>query len=54
MIAGGAGQTPWERMGAEQQAQLADQIREEIMFQYGLIPGTREQYAQMQGVDGLS
>ena len=54
MIAGGAGQTPWERMGADQQAQLAADLKQQIMMQYGLIPGTREQYAQMQGVDGLS
>lgn len=54
MIAGGEGLTPWERMGADQQAQLAADLKQQIMMQYGLIPGTREQYAQMQGVDGLS
>jgi len=42
---GGEGLTPWERMGAEQQAEYAQQLEQQIMAQYGLIPGTREQYA---------
>ncbi len=42
---GGEGLTPWERMGAEQQAEYAQQLEQQILRQYGLIPGTREQYA---------
>ena len=53
-LTGGEGMTPYERMSAEQQAQFAEQLRQQILTQYGLIPGTREQYAQMSGVDGLS
>ena len=44
-IMGGEGLTPWERMGAEQQAQYAQELEQQIMAQYGIIPGTREQYA---------
>jgi len=44
-IGGGEGQTPYERMGAEQQQQLAEELRKQILTQYGLVPGTREQYA---------
>lgn len=44
-IAGGQGQTPYERMGEAQQKQLAEQLKQQIFAQYGLVPGTREQYA---------
>ena len=44
-LMGGEGLTPWERMGAEQQAQYAQELEQQIMAQYGIIPGTREQYA---------
>lgn len=44
-LMGGQGLTAWERMGAEQQAQYAQQLEQQILTQYGLIPGTREQYA---------
>ena len=44
-LGGGKGQTPYERMGEEQQAELAKELRQQILTQYGLIPGTREQYA---------
>ena len=45
-LMGGAGETPWERMSAEQQAQYAQQLEQQILSQYGLLPGTREQFAQ--------
>ena len=45
VLMGGEGLTPWERMGAEQQAQYAQELEQQIMAQYGLIPGSREQYA---------
>ena len=44
-IMGGEGLTAWERMGAEQQAQYAQELEQQILRQYGLIPGSREQYA---------
>ena len=44
-LGGGKGQTPYERMGEEQQAELAKELRKQILTQYGLVPGTREQYA---------
>ena len=44
-LMGGEGLTPWERMGAEQQAQYAQELEQQILRQYGLIPGSREQYA---------
>ena len=44
-LMGGQGLTAFERMGAEQQAAYAQQLEQQILTQYGLIPGTREQYA---------
>ena len=44
-LMGGQGQTAWERMGAQQQEQYAQQLEQQILSQYGLIPGSREQYA---------
>ena len=46
-LMGGAGETPWERMGAQQQAQFAADLEQQILAQYGLVPGTREQFAQV-------
>lgn len=45
LIMGGKGQTAWERMSEQQQAEYAQQLEKQIMAQYGIIPGTREQYA---------
>ncbi len=44
-LMGGEGLTPWERMNAEQQAQFAADLEQQILTQYGIIPGTREQFA---------
>ena len=44
-LMGGQGLTAFERMGAEQQALYARQLEQQILAQYGIIPGTREQYA---------
>lgn len=43
-IAGGQGLSPYERLGAEQQVQMRDDITQQVMQAYGLIPGTRDQY----------
>ena len=45
LVMGGQGLTPFERMGAEQQAAFAADLERRILAQYGLLPGTREQYA---------
>ena len=50
VLMGGSGQTPWERMGAQEQAAFAEELKGQILAQYGLIPGTREQYAQQPGL----
>ena len=44
-ISGGEGQTPYEKMGTEQQEAFAKQLRQQILTEYGIVPGTREQYA---------
>jgi len=44
-LMGGYGETPWERMSAEQQQQFAAQLEQQILAQYGILPGTREQFA---------
>ena len=46
-LMGGKGQTAWERMGEEQQAQYAAELEQKFLQQYGLLPGSREQYAQV-------
>ena len=44
-LMGGEGLTPYERMGAEQQKQFAQDLEQQFLAQYGmLVPGTREQY----------
>ena len=44
-LMGGEGLTPYERMGAAQQKQYADELEQQFLAQYGLlVPGTREQY----------
>ena len=44
-LMGGEGMTPYERMGAAQQKQYADELEQQFLAQYGLlVPGTREQY----------
>ena len=44
-LMGGEGLTAWERMTSQQQGQYAQQLENQILAQYGLLPGTREQYA---------
>jgi hypothetical protein len=53
-LMGGEGLTAWERMGAEQQAQYAKELEQQILTQYGLLPGTREQYADPSTGYGVS
>ena len=44
-LTGGEGLTAFERLSAEQQKEFAQQLQAQILAQYGLLPGTREQYA---------
>lgn len=46
LLMGGKGQTAWERMGEQEQAAFAQNLENQILAQYGLLPGTREQFAQ--------
>ena len=50
VLGGGAGQTPYERMSAEQQAQFAEQIRRQTLAGAGLIPGVQERYFDNTGM----
>jgi hypothetical protein len=49
-IGGGAGQTPYERMSAEQQALFAEQIRRQTLSGMGLVPGAQERYFDNTGM----
>ena len=44
-VTGGEGLTAYERLSTEQQKEFAEQLRGQILAQYGMLPGTREQYA---------
>ena len=46
LVSGGSGQTPWEKMGDDQRQQMRQELEQQILWQYGLVPGTREQYAR--------
>ena len=46
-LTGGEGLTAWERMGAKEQQEFAENLEQQILAQYGLIPGSREQYVGM-------
>ena len=43
-LLGGSGQTPYERLSAEQQELLREQITQQVMSAYGLLPSTRDRY----------
>ena len=43
-IMGGKGETPFERLSTEQQAQMEQQVRQQVLSQYGLLPGVRPEY----------
>ncbi len=38
------GLTPYERLNEKQQAQLKEQITQNVLAAYGLLPGTRDRY----------
>ena len=45
LLMGGKGQTGFEKLNEQQQQQYAADLENQILAQYGLLPGTREQYA---------
>ena len=47
---GGTGQTAYERMSADQQAQFAAQIRQQTLATAGLVPGVRDQFMYENGI----
>jgi hypothetical protein len=49
-LMGGTGQTAYERMSAEQQAQFAEQIRRQTLAGAGLMPGVQERYFDNTGM----
>ena len=49
-LMGGTGQTPYERMSTEQQAQFAEQIRQQTLMGAGLVPGVRDQFMYGNGL----
>ena len=49
-LMGGAGQTPYERMSAQQQAQFAEQIRQQTLSGAGLLPGLQDRYFDNTGM----
>jgi hypothetical protein len=49
-LMGGAGQTAYERMNAQQQAQFAEQIRRQTAAGAGLVPGVRDEFMYANGL----
>ena len=49
-LMGGSGQTAYERMSAEQQAQFAEEIRRQTLATAGLVPGVRDQFMYENGL----
>lgn len=47
---GGAGQTAYERMSAEQQKEFAEQIRQQTLAGAGLVPGVQDRYFDNTGM----
>ena len=41
---GGKGETPFERLSREDREIFRQQITEQVLAAYGLLPGTRNQY----------
>lgn len=49
-VMGGSGQTAYERMSAQQQAEFAEQIRRQTMAGAGLVPGVQDRYFDNTGM----
>ena len=42
-IMGGQGQTAWERLGAQEQAAYEQELKNQVLAEYGLLPQARQQ-----------
>ena len=49
LATGGQGETPWQKMGREQQEVYAQQLEQEILAKYGLINPQSAQYLGVMG-----
>ena len=49
-VMGGAGQTAYERMSAQQQAEFAEQIRRQTISGAGMVPGVRDEFMYANGL----
>ena len=49
-VMGGTGQTAYERMSAQQQAQFAEQIRRQTIAGAGMVPGVRDEFMYANGL----
>ena len=52
-LAGGEGLTPYERLSEQDREQFAQAIQNQMLAQYGAIPGTREQYGMFNDSSGI-
>ena len=43
-LSGGEGLTGYERLSKEQQQLMQDQVKQQVLAQYGLLPGVRPEY----------
>lgn len=43
-LMGGKGESPYERLGSAERKQFEEQMRQQILQQYGLVPGARPEY----------
>ena len=43
-LSGGEGLTAFEQMNVQEQRRFAEELKQAMLTQYGLLPGTREQY----------
>ena len=44
LLMGGKGQTPFERLSEKQRQEMEQEIKQQVLAQYGLLPGVRPQY----------
>ena len=43
-LSGGEGLTGYERLSKDQQKMMEDQVKQQVLAQYGLLPGVRPEY----------
>ncbi|MAA76855.1 MAG: hypothetical protein CML73_02325 [Rhodobiaceae bacterium] len=52
-LMGGSGLTPYERLGEREREAYAQALKQQMLAQYGFIPGTREQYTVINDGSGV-